>query len=103
MAERDPIHVLDEAERILREVDEESADPVEAVLRLAACAIPQDHRDAVLELLQASTDYARLIQVERFDRGDIAVARAYERLRLASAAVRTSLQNLVPVPVVRRG
>jgi hypothetical protein len=35
------------------------------------------------ELSEASIDYTRLVQVERFARNDIAVQRAYERLRLA--------------------
>jgi len=35
------------------------------------------------EISDAATDYALLIQVENFDRNDIAVRRAYERLRIA--------------------
>ena len=40
-------------------------------------------RDLYAELREASFDYARLVQVENFDRNDIAVHRAYERLRKA--------------------
>ena len=37
----------------------------------------------VVELREAAHDYASLIQIERFHRDDIAVKRAYERLRKA--------------------
>lgn len=37
----------------------------------------------IIELREAAHDYASLIQVENFDRNDIAVHRAYERLRKA--------------------
>lgn len=37
----------------------------------------------IAELREAAYDYARLIQVERCDRDDIAVHRAYEQLREA--------------------
>ena len=37
------------------------------------------------ELAEASADYSRLIQVEKFDRNEIAVHRAYERVRAAIA------------------
>ena len=37
--------------------------------------------EQVIELREAAYDYAHLIQVERYDRDDIAVHRAYERLR----------------------
>ena len=33
------------------------------------------------ELREAAYDYAHLLQVERYDRDDVAVHRAYERLR----------------------
>lgn len=36
------------------------------------------------ELTEAAADYARLIQVEHFDRNDVAVHAAYERLRKAT-------------------
>ena len=39
--------------------------------------------DEIAELREAAHDYAHLIQVERFDRDDMAVHRAYERLRKA--------------------
>lgn len=38
------------------------------------------------ELMSASSDYARLIQVEKVSRGAVAVQSAYERLRKALAA-----------------
>lgn len=41
------------------------------------------------ELREAAADYARLIQVENFDRNDIAVHRAYSRLRLALSQTAT--------------
>lgn len=37
----------------------------------------------VSELREAAYDYANLVQVQRFDRDDIAVHRAYDRLRNA--------------------
>ena len=40
-------------------------------------------RDLYTELREAAFDYASLIQVENFDRNDMAVLRAYERLRKA--------------------
>lgn len=38
-------------------------------------------REAMSELREASYDYARLVQVENFPASDMAVGRAYERLR----------------------
>lgn len=40
-------------------------------------------KEAVAELREAAYDYAHLIQAEGFDRNDMAVHRAYERLRKA--------------------
>lgn len=42
---------------------------------------------ATVEISAAAADYAKLIQVENFDRNDIAVHGAYERLRVAIDAV----------------
>jgi hypothetical protein len=39
--------------------------------------------EEIAELREAAYDYAHLIQVENFDRSDIAVIRAYMRLRSA--------------------
>lgn len=39
--------------------------------------------EQVVELREAAYDYSDLVQVEHFDRNDIAVQRAYERLRKA--------------------
>jgi hypothetical protein len=38
-------------------------------------------QEQIAELRESAYDYARLIQIEHFERNDIAVYRAYERLR----------------------
>lgn len=43
--------------------------------------VRRELRELYAELREAAFDYASLIQVENFDRNDIAVHRAYERLR----------------------
>jgi len=47
--------------------------------------------DSEREIAGAAVDYAKLLQVENFDRNDIAVHRAYERLRLAIEAARAAI------------
>jgi hypothetical protein len=39
----------------------------------------------ITELREAAADFAKLVMVENFDRSDMAVHRAYERLRTAIA------------------
>lgn len=64
-----------------------------AELEANACLIAAapELLDTDAGLAEAAEDYARLIQVEQFDRNDIAVHRAYERLRTAITASRAAI------------
>lgn len=64
---------------------------VRAVIPATLIAAAPDMAVTGLELLDAAVDYAKLVQVENFNRNDMAVHRAYERLRLAGDAHRAAL------------
>lgn len=55
-------------------------DPAFGLMEQAADALDRAN-EMIVELREAAYDYARLIQVEHFPPQDMAVHRAYERLR----------------------
>lgn len=69
--------------------DKKNDAEAEANARLIAAA--PDLLETGRELADAAVDYARLIQVEHYDRNDIAVHAAYERLRKADGQHRAAI------------
>ena len=58
--------------------------PAPDAVTFAECAAEIKRlRTEAIELREAAHNYASLIQIENFDRNDMAVYRAYERLRKA--------------------
>jgi hypothetical protein len=74
------------ASKVMRKINDHTATMEEKVDAVRANRMSHHMTPAqVVELREAAYDYARLVQVENFDRNDLAVQRAYERLRKSLA------------------